>query len=421
MKVISTRPGCGPCARPFLSRLHRPAILAAFFILASIGLAHAGSAELTGRIEVETRFFPYSPAYSEQDDFIVSPSVAIQPEYRYKSDNGRNTVTVVPFLRWDLYDDKRTHADLRTFSWTYRARNWELITGIDRVFWGVTESRHLVDIINQTDLVENIDEEDKLGQPMVNFNLLTQAGSLGVFVLPGFRKRTFPDGDARLRGIAQVLGDEARFESGAKEYHIDLAARWSQTLGAFDVGIGHFQGTGREPRMLSEVRSGRTVFIPFYDQISQTGVDAQATIGDWLIKFEGMTRSGQGDRFFAASGGFEYTIVGLFGTRVDLGLLAEYHFDGRDDTAPSSIFDNDIYFGTRIVFNDTQSTEILAGAITDQRNQATFLNIEAKRRIGDNWKLEIEARLYLNTSPADIGLHGVRRDDNVLLRLSRYF
>lgn len=218
-----------------------------------------------------------------------------------------------------------------------------------------------------------------------------------------------------------MLGDDARFESGAGEYHIDFAARWAQTLGAFDVGVGYFQGTGREPRLLSEVRSGRTVFIPFYDQISQTGVDAQATFGDWLIKFEGITRSGQGERFFAASGGFEYTVVGLFGTRADLGLLAEYHFDGRDDTAPSSSFDNDIYFGTRIVFNDAQSTEFLAGAITDQRTQATFLNIEAQRRIGDNWKLEMEARLYLNTSAADIGLHGVRRDDNILLRLSRFF
>jgi hypothetical protein len=403
--------------------IRRPlaALLAALFIFAPIGPVQGGSGELTSRVEIETRIFPYSPAYSEQDDAIVSPSVAIQPEFRFESDNGRNKVAVVPFLRWDLYDDKRTHADLRTLSWTYRARNWELISGVDKVFWGVTESRHLVDVINQTDLVENLDGEDKLGQPMVNFNLLTRAGSLGLFVLPGFRKRTFQDYQARLRGVSQILGDEARFESGAEEYHIDFAARWAQTLGAFDVGVGHFQGTGREPRMLSEVRSGRSVFIPFYDQINQTGVDAQATIGDWLFKFEGMTRSGQGDRFFAASGGFEYTLVGLFGTRADLGLLAEYHYDGRDDTAPSSSFDNDIYFGTRLVFNDTQSTEFLAGAVTDQRNQATFVNFEAQRRIGDDWKLEMEVRLYLNASDTDIGFYGVRRDDNFLLRLSRFF
>ena len=42
-----------------------------------------------------------------------------------------------------------------------------LLVGAAKVFWGTAESRHLVDIINQTDAVEDIDEEDKLGQPMV--------------------------------------------------------------------------------------------------------------------------------------------------------------------------------------------------------------------------------------------------------------
>ena len=54
----------------------------------------------------------------------------------------------------------------------------ELRAGIGRVFWGVTESYHLVDVINQTDLVENVDRKDKLGQPLVNFTLVRDWGAL---------------------------------------------------------------------------------------------------------------------------------------------------------------------------------------------------------------------------------------------------
>ena len=58
--------------------------------------------------------------------------------------------------------------------------------GVRRVFWGVAESNHLVDVINQTDAIENPDQEDKLGQPMLNlayveyFCLPVLAYSLGL-------------------------------------------------------------------------------------------------------------------------------------------------------------------------------------------------------------------------------------------------
>ena len=44
--------------------------------------------------------------------------------------------------------------------------------GLRKVYWGVTESQHLVDVINQTEGVENLDGEDKLGQPMLNLALI---------------------------------------------------------------------------------------------------------------------------------------------------------------------------------------------------------------------------------------------------------
>lgn len=393
--------------------------LAALFLMPAA--LQAQNFELAGHAELEVRLFPQDPKFPEQEDRFISPSIALQPEFRYEWNDGRDRLTATPFFRFDLDDDERTHGDIRALNWTHRAENWDVLAGVGKVFWGVAESRHLVDVINQVDLVENLDEEDRLGQPMVNANVFTRFGSFGVFILPGFRERTFADFEARLRGPRQVLVNDPRYESGAEQYHVDFAARWWHTIGGLDIGVAHFHGTGREPRLLSETRGGRPVFVPFYDQIDQTSIDAQITTGDWLLKFEGLTRSGQGDRFFATVAGFEYTLTGVGGSRADLGLLAEYHYDGRDEPTLLSSFDKDIFVGLRLVLNDPQSTEVLASAIVDQSNQSTSLNIEAERRVGDSWKVEMEARFFFNVDDSEILLSGIERDDHVLLRLSRFF
>lgn len=79
-------------------------------------------------------------------------------------------------------------------------------------FWGVAEARHLVDIINQTDEVENFDREDKLGQPMINLALINNWGTLDFFLLTGFRDRTFPGREGRLRTFPEIDVGEERYE-----------------------------------------------------------------------------------------------------------------------------------------------------------------------------------------------------------------
>ena len=103
-----------------------------------------------------------------------------------------------------------------------------------RVFWGVTESKHVVDIINQTDLTENIDGETKLGQPMVNFALVQSWGTIDVFALLGFRERRFFGPHSRPGLGIPVAIENPIYESGAGRRHIDFAVRWSHSLGAWD-------------------------------------------------------------------------------------------------------------------------------------------------------------------------------------------
>ena len=375
--------------------------------------------ELSGSVSAELRTFPYSAVTAAQDH-VTNLSLAAQPEIYHEWDGGRQSLLLTPFLRWDQHDHRRSHFDLRELTYLYAADSWELRLGVRKVFWGVTEALHLVDIINQTDLIENIDTEAKLGQPMLNLALIKDWGTLDLFLLPRFRERTFAGRDGRLRSGIPVDTDRAQFESGAERWHLDGAARWSHVIGDWDIGLAHFYGTSREPRLrLAMVRPGAPVLIPRYDLIHQTSLDVQSTKGSWLWKLEALRRSGQGDSFFAATGGFEYTFYGVFDSVMDVGVIGEYIYDGRP-AAQATPFDDDLVAGLRLALNDVQSTELLVSAIVDRSSGARFFNIEAGRRIGDRWKFELESRWFSGLPRSD-PLFSFRDDDYVQLTLSRFF
>lgn len=391
--------------------------------LAALGVAllaplAAIAGEWSGYVAAEARGFFHAPI--DPDQHGANVSLAAEPEFSHHWDGRKQSFRFVPFLRWDQHDSRRSHVDVRELSWVKAAQAWELRVGVRKLFWGVTESQHLVDVINQTDLVENIDGEDKLGQPMINLALIHDWGTLDLFALTGFRERRFPGRDGRLRTIPPIDSGLSQFESARGRGRVDTAVRWRQTIGAFDIGLAHFHGTARDPRLLPGLDGlGRIVLIPFYDVVDQSSLDLQATLGQWLWKLELVSRRQQGERFTAATGGFEYTLVGVLNSAIDLGLLAEYLWDDRDERAPTP-FQDDLFLGARLAFNDAQSTDLLAGVIGDRDLDTRFYNLEASRRIGDHWKLSLELRALSGVPPAD-PFYSLRRDDYLQIELSRYF
>jgi len=390
------------------------------FALLLSGLAPAATADsqLSGYLAGEWRGFLQSPLDDVQHG--DNSSLSMQVEYYRDWEDGKQSFIFTPFLRIDGHDQQRSHFDIRELNWTTVGDDWELTVGVGKVFWGVTESQHLVDIINQTDLIESTDGEEKLGQPLVRLGLVRDWGSLDLFILPGFRERTFPSRNARLRSAVPVDVSNSEYEDSRGRDHIDAAIRWFNTFGDWDVGLSHFSGTSREPDFRAALDgAGRAVLIPVYKTIDQTGLDVQATKGDWLWKLELISRSGQGDRFTAATGGFEYTLYGIFESSADLGLIAEYLYDDRGDAA-STPFADDLFLGARLAMNDEASSELLAGTIVDLQNQSRVFSIEASRRFGDNWKLNLEGRFFSNIDEND-ALASFRNDDFLQLELAWYF
>ncbi len=393
----------------------------AAIVIVSTGFT-ANAAEWTGQIQTEARVFTQDADFGQSNENF---SLAIEPEFYHEWENSDWSITFKPFYRWDSEDSERTHGDIRELLLTYVGDVWEVKAGIGKVYWGVAESLHLVDVINQTDFVENIDGEDKLGQPMLSFSTEQDWGLLELFILPYFRERTFAGMDGRLRFPLPIDTDNPLYASSEQENNLDGAIRWSQTLGDWELGVAHFSGTSREPLFVLDTANPLNPMLrPYYVTIDQTSIDLQATIDAWLWKLEAISRSGfSSDRYWAAVAGFEYSFYDIKESGIDLGMILEYQTDSRDFLGAGFEAQDSIVTGFRLALNDEQSTEALLGFSVSEEGQK-FINLEASRRLGDSWKLILEARYFTgfdDAKPTESIFYPFRNDDYIGVSLEKYF
>lgn len=371
--------------------------------------------KLSMEVGIEARGFVHDGAYPGQDGSGLS--LSMEPEIDLAVPHGN--VRFVPFYRWDQRDDARSHTDLRELALHQRRGDFDLLVGISRVFWGTTEAVHLVDIINQTDLVENLDGEEKLGQPLASLAWTTRVGVFSAFALPYFRERLLPGVNGRLRPPIPYDRSHAVYESGREEHHLDAALRWSLARGRLDLGLSHFAGTSREPRFEPALRGTRTLLRPVYDLIAQTGLDASWVQGGWVWKLEAIHQHNRIEDFTATATGFEYTFASVGGSTWDLGALSELLWDSRGANAPTA-FQRDLFVGARLAANDVAGTELLAGMTVDLARDGLFVNLEASRRVGSAGKLTLELRLFGHSASAD-PLALLAQDDYLQLEYVLYF
>ena len=424
--------GCAPSVkahRQFFQPPERAGISKWTLLFAAGCLVPAASslraAEWNYRLDMQMRGFMHSPAYPAQKPH--GASIAMEAEYFNVSQNGRDSLVVEPFLRLDSTDGERSTFDIRELMYQRNYDSAELRVGIGRVFWGVTESFHLIDTVNQTDYLEDLDGEAKLGQPMVNLSLIRNWGIVDLFALPAFRERPFPGSAGRLRTEPVADADRASHESGAGRGRVDYALRWTGSFAAVDIGLAHFRGTAREPRLLpacdaqvcDAVSGAGFVFTPHYELTRRDSLDLQVTGNATLWKLEALHETRRSESWHAWVAGLEHAWYGVLGTGVDMGLFVEHLFDSRDAAAPQP-FENDVFTGARLTFNNAADTDILFGAIADLDDRSTVLVLEATHRLADRWAMAVVARVWTGIAQSD-PLYPLRQDDYLELTLSRFF
>ena len=345
--------------------------------------------EIIGELSFDNRYF-FDIGLQEQKknhtSFSFSPEI-------FKDDSNR----IFHFkakLRKDSEDSGRNLNDIQELYLINILEDKEIKYGVSKEFWGVTETSHRVDIINQTDFTEGFDGEEKLGQPMIKISLERQWGLLDIYTLLGFRERNFSGKKGRLRLPLPINEKGSLYSSSSKNKRADFAVRWSNYYDDFDIAISHFSGTSREPRFLPSANKINEL-VPVYEVIDQTGLEIQYLLDSLAIKGEVISRSGQGERFTAATYGFEYTQVGVLQSRIDLGWVVEFNHDDRLESSP-------FVLGTRFSFNDIYDSQILSGFILNDKSKELGFLLEASRRIGECCLLSLEG-IYFDDTEEDNG------------------
>ena len=135
-------------------------LLLALLLPALAAKADEASWDVAANVEMQSRFFAQEARWPGQESRAGQISVAATVELRWRNADDDQRASIIPYLRWDASDEERSSLDLREAYWAWEAESFELLVGANTVFWGVTESVHLVDVLNQTDAVADIDGED---------------------------------------------------------------------------------------------------------------------------------------------------------------------------------------------------------------------------------------------------------------------
>ncbi len=390
------------------------------FLLFSINSAAQDEyfVDFSGSLSFESRQFSQSGAYPGQSrqasGFVFEPQLYIEDESGW-------SFNLSAFHRHDNSDPKREHTDIREaffliFGETQQ-NAWELRLGVDHVFWGVAESVNMVDIINQSDVIEDPLGKENMGQLMAHLTLSGDWGVADLFYLPNHRKRIFPGHRGRLRSALVVDNKLTTYESKSGRQHDDYAARFTTSIGAADVGISVFDGTSRDPSLIlhQEKIDSIPVLRPHYERIRQYGLDAALPAGDFLFKLEAIERENSSNSaqekqdYSAWVVGGEYSLYSVLDSVADVTFFGEWVYDDRKQKATGT-FQDELFLSTSISFNDVSGTQLSFAVFEDLDYDSSTYAVELKRRFNDQWSWKFEANSVKRSDQKDRNQYPIRRD-----------
>jgi hypothetical protein len=383
-------------------------------LLMGAGLAPsiAVGQSVSGYIGVDVRSFPNTTL-----DF--GHSTALVGELRMRGDVAENLTYDLRLFGSSTVDGGAfDYIDPTVAKLTWQSEKWQVDLGYDLLFWGVTEGRNLVNIINQRNQVRDSLGDTGLGQSMLALRYFAPASTIEAFVLPRFEELRYGE-----TGRPWSLGlpiDEAgaTYESADGADNVDFALRYAGSVGNLEYAAFAFDGTLREPQYNLDATT--MSLTPHYRQGQIFGVSAQYTAGPVLYKLETMhTAPDSGDDYWAAIAGLEYSVSSLFKRPWETSFFAEYNYDSRDGD-PLAVFENDLFIGTQIRFPNTLGTELRLGAIVDLDDGDFTGSLSLQSRLTDNLRASADY-IFIDASDPSDGLYAGRDDDQLSLKLEWHF
>ena len=374
-------------------------------------LAHpVNGGELNGTLSSRLDFYP------ENADGTASEGRSVEVKIDAFHDFDESRIVGEFIVREDEKDSGRRITEARQAYFRTPFSGFDVFLGNRQEFWGKTESKNVVDLINQSDAAANEGKSGKLGALSISAERYVDIGDLQLWYISGFREKTFNDSDAHpSSGLTVNSAQYARKDGKDAD---DFAVRLSSFAGDWDLAGSVFYGTARDP--ILTVAVGGKALNPYYALQKSIGLEAQYTGDATLLKWESLHGTQSSligtHNFSAAVAGIEYTYYRSFETKLDIGLIGEVQHDDRPQSAANQFG----VAGVRLVFNDIADSNILFLLSADSKMDQSIVSLEASQRINDVTSVKLTSQFY-NARTATSAYGQLSDDDAVTLTLNMFF
>jgi hypothetical protein len=318
--------------------------------------------------------------------------------------------------------------------------------GVDVVNWSALEAFHPADVVNARNLEGDLEDLEKIGEPMAAVQLrLDDATSLSLLLMPVYTAPRLPSTRSRLGGApVAALGLRGRRRVVDRDGELvdrdlgpQLALHLRRVLGSADVSLAVVEHIDRQqPLLRIDAQDGRPVLV--YQAVREALGTYQQAFGSSVVKLEGSYRWFAGpaaaveDRFGPLDGrdhgtvaaGLEHALPTGATWSSTLLLEGQAVLGGRRALGAFDAFQRDAFVGWRWAANDVAGRELLAGAIVDlERPSEHLLALTYRQRLGESWTLEAALRLFAAAAEpaASGGLQPLRDADHLRLVITRHF
>ena len=420
-----------------------------------------------GELSLETRAF-----WIDSDSLTDDYGLALAGRFQFKWKSKYWRLKLGAFGRVGALDINRSLLFAEDAYIAFRNRWIRIRIGAQVLNWSATEAFHPADIINSRNFDSNLENAEKLGEPMVSLNVrLWEGARLEAFYMPLRLAPRLPGTNSRLSfspsstttslsstPIRLVLGDILFVNrNGAISRQLvshQWGARLAQTVGGADIAVQVVQHNDRsqpsfagESFDLSDGVPSSFRIQPVYNFVTHAGLTYTHVIEDIVIKLESAYRY---FHHVDASSRLNITAFGPLRPKAHIQVAAgiEYGWVYPNDHEATLIlegqafiwpegrargpsgqafqgpFENDVLLGYRHSFNDEDSKELMFTFISDvTRWPEVLVSASYSQRLSDVWGIKTGIRLIW-APPTDAfptNLQALNTDHQLNLSVTRYF
>jgi len=410
------------------------------------------SAESRGELGMESRVFQRDDDAGTKDE-----NVAAAGRMQVDARNGDFRLRFRGFVRHDQTDRGRSAAFPEEAWAQWKGERFSLTVGWDMVTWTATEAFHPADVVNARYFDSNVENFEKIGEPLAQLRMKLGQGNISAYLMPYFTAPIFPSARSRLSFLptGTTLG-EARWLTRDGDVTSDrLGAQWAvnlqQTIGDADVSLHVLQNQDRYNPVVG-LDPAKFELHPLFKPVTQIGGTYQQVIEGLIVKAEFAYRIY--DRSVAKPSGTFVALdprqltenrdhgtaaLGLeYSVSHDIGWESTFILEGQSVFAEGkgwngndrirhelNIFQRDLMGGLRLAFQDAADSSLLLFAVVDLEDaEQMFANLGYNRRLGEEWSLKAGLRFF-NLPPKNpdmpIGFERWHKANQLTLTLMRHF